>query len=268
LFLRSGEASGETVDPTTGSTNPTGLTIESFDLSLSIVNGNLIESLVVKVMGKTDSRPVNLTLWADHDNPEFCPVLHLQVYLYIARLKDGHLFPPIEEILAGKEVHTSWLSYQIYQSRFVQICRQLFPRQSKWGTHTMRKTAYLFAVWGGGEFEIVRRSARHEDSKTAKQYEQDANYLLTASKSTGSDVASIVSKWKPVMIENAQMARSFIDASLQKPLFDLCSSFLEDSCQVRRNSPNFGVKYCLQKAFAYKNSTTTIDKVIFFLRSS
>jgi hypothetical protein len=63
-----------------------------------------IESIVLKVRGKSDLDWVSLTLWRDDQNPEFCPIRALMVYLAKANLKDGYLFPKVQHVSANFSV--------------------------------------------------------------------------------------------------------------------------------------------------------------------
>ena len=44
-------------------------------------NSGEVERLCVKVKGKSDKEWVTLLIWSDNENPEFCLVRHLLVYL-------------------------------------------------------------------------------------------------------------------------------------------------------------------------------------------
>jgi hypothetical protein len=52
------------------------------------------------VQGKYDPEPVHLYLWVDEECPEFCLVRHLLVYVYLAGIKAGFLFPMEKELMA------------------------------------------------------------------------------------------------------------------------------------------------------------------------
>jgi hypothetical protein len=89
LFLRSSEATGDNYDhsqPHLPKT-PTGLTIKSIDTSLSVVEDGIIKSLAIVVKGKTDRKECTLMIWRDEARPLLCPIIHLQVYIYLIKLK-------------------------------------------------------------------------------------------------------------------------------------------------------------------------------------
>jgi integrase len=62
------------------------------------------------------------------------------------------------------------------------------------GAHTLRKTAYLFAIWAIGKdltdevFQIIMDSARHEDVKTARGYARGAKVALQQMSELGLEI--------------------------------------------------------------------------------
>jgi hypothetical protein len=58
-----------------------------------------IDELVVKVQGKCDDEPVWLSIFRDDENPEFCLVRLIMVYLGTSKIEDGFLFPDPEELM-------------------------------------------------------------------------------------------------------------------------------------------------------------------------
>ena len=70
------------------------MTLECFHTDLSVVLENgFVESLAFTFIGKSDKKPVTLTLWADDVIPHFCPVRSLLAYIYASKIKGGYLFP-------------------------------------------------------------------------------------------------------------------------------------------------------------------------------
>lgn len=51
-------------------------------------------------------------------------------------------------------------------------------RREPFGPHTCRKTAYLFAVGGGGDEAEMMQAARHRSIQQAVNYKRDAFHLL------------------------------------------------------------------------------------------
>jgi hypothetical protein len=50
------------------------------------------------------------------------------------------------------------------------------------GNHTLWKTGYLLAIWGGDTVEQIMHSARHSTISSAQKYYQDASALLRMAK--------------------------------------------------------------------------------------
>ena len=117
---------------------------DHFVRDLAIVGDvGFVEALTLKVKGKCDPRPVTLMIWSDEVIPQLCPVRHLLVYVHLAcGTNDEYLFS------GDKNGH---FSSGAFQDRFKGICNKILDRDGPFGTHSCRKTAYLLAVWGGGE---------------------------------------------------------------------------------------------------------------------
>jgi hypothetical protein len=72
------------------------------------------------------------------------------------------------------DVKTS-ISYAMYHKKFQKACIDcLNHKQSKFGSHTSRKTFYLFGRWFGANLEALSRDARHKTLKNAQRYSRDA----------------------------------------------------------------------------------------------
>ncbi len=90
------------------------------------------------------------------------------------------------------------------------MCKTLITNRSgPWGTHTLRKTAYLFGVWGGGSEIDIMNAARHsQKTDTSAIYRQDAEFLRTLAEQRGLNPGLMVSKWKSIYCANLDLARS------------------------------------------------------------
>ena len=67
-------------------------------------------------------------------------------------------------------------------NRFKKLIGRVLGRKGVFGTHTLRKTGYLLAIWGGGLVEHIMLSARHSTISSAQKYYQDAAALLQMAK--------------------------------------------------------------------------------------
>jgi hypothetical protein len=166
------------------------LQFSDFVPSLTSFNSavNKINYLVFKVKGKSDAHVNHLKLWSNKSHPELCPVTHLLLYIAKAGSTDGFLFPSLINRNAIFEY-----------ARFLKIIKGLCVKVGGYkdeprifGTHTLRKTAYLFAIYGTLEqlgfakqqatanFPVngvclsdIMRSARHSSLQNASTYSQD-----------------------------------------------------------------------------------------------
>lgn len=125
---------------------------------LQTVNPTAVESLIVEIQGKCDNHPQKLALFSDYEYPEFDELRHLLWYMKMFNIRDGYLFPPpsvlVQQWHEGSrrplksEVH---FEYRAFLRAFKQLVHGILGREKGVfivGTHTMRKTAYLFAIWG------------------------------------------------------------------------------------------------------------------------
>jgi hypothetical protein len=111
--------------------------------------------------------------------------------------KGGHLFPTDNE-LAARPVDGIFKTYRKYKNTLSELNNTfstILGRNIKdFGTHTLRKTAYLFAIWAMGKdwndeiFHIIMDSARHEDEKTARLYAKGARTALQQMEEHGKSI--------------------------------------------------------------------------------
>jgi hypothetical protein len=148
----------------------------NWDISVFKDNGEL-DGLGFTIKGKSDKHTVNLVLWRDDVNPELCAVRHILAVSYLTGIDSGFLFGSNEEIrrLAAEVAHApsqvTHCGESVRHGSFLQeiqtICNKLIPREGPFGTHSMRKTAYLLAFWGKADETAVIESARHKSLQVA-----------------------------------------------------------------------------------------------------
>ena len=56
---------------------------------VSIVRNGIVDCIAFKIKGKSDKKPVTLSLWADNDVPQLCPIRHLLAYVHVTGIKNG-----------------------------------------------------------------------------------------------------------------------------------------------------------------------------------
>lgn len=134
----------------------------------------------------------------------------------------------------------------------------------KIGTHTCRKTGYLFAVWGIEETHIKFRevqmnckqscklmaAARHATDAQAMVYKKDAHLLLDIASNSNHGISLIIAVWKPIYLENIQLARTLNTRNRAcKSLVYHASRFI-DICQPMSGSILDLLSACMQFKYA------------------
>lgn len=139
-----------------------------------------VEHLAVWIRGKGDKSYSLLSLWRDDETPEFCPIRALLIYLAAANLNDGYLFPNYSDLekhhLDAAAAPVSFrrpVSYNYIRKELKKAIAACFSgdphafpeNECKVGTHTMRKTAYLFAVFAVlSKYDTQGRAVTRADS--------------------------------------------------------------------------------------------------------
>lgn len=143
--------------------------VDHFLSQLSTIHGNNVYNLVFKVKGKNDDTWKLLVLWRYDEVPTLCGVRHLLFYIHLRQIKRGYLFP--------KFGSRKQFGYQEYRSLLREKYNPILGYDRKLTSHLYRSSGYLFAVFGGGKFEVIKEAARHKTSDVAMSYFQDAETL-------------------------------------------------------------------------------------------
>jgi hypothetical protein len=249
LFLRIEEATGDEEDENTSRDMllpksqrkrvPTGLTDKSFIVEAFEYVENEVDSMVIKVKGKTDKQPVYLRLNRQKNNVELCPVTHLLTYIYLIGYKGGHLFPTDSE-LSNRPIDGIYKTYRVYDDVLLELkttFSDILDVDSKeYGTHTLRKTAYVFALWSMNAFTdtnflLVMASARHKDPTTAQLYAKGARLALEQAKKAGKDV-TLAGEWMEVAIPDLVRYKrnNNLLGKEGASLWGLAKHFVEEQC--------------------------------------
>ena len=243
-------------------------------------------ALTLIIQGKNDPVPVELILFHDRENPEFCPVQHLLAYIRLAGVEGGYIFPPPNSLLRSPtgnyHEHYDYVEFLMALKGLVQNNLKRADKAGEiYGTHILRKTGYLFAIFGvlrGYAHETdtvsdlqmanILKSARHSSVANAQTYARDAMTLYSwndrAAAGTAVDTNS-VSRWESIHISTvgpfeascAQMRY------LQKPLPDVAAWYFESVLKLRvdaRLTPLQAVNAALEFG-----STTVTAKSLFDL---
>ncbi|KAI8854053.1 hypothetical protein BC829DRAFT_439525 [Chytridium lagenaria] len=245
---------------------------EDIQENLSLITTDLtLESLVIKIQGKSDKSPVYLTLWRDDTFPQLCPIRHLLIYVKLLGVVSGFLFPDRDQLTAllaspnpDKSVKNN-ISYDAYQTAYKNLCHKVIKRPGPFGTHPNRKTGYLFAVWGdGGEAEIML-SARHKSISSSAKYRKDASTLLELYKrKTQMDNSESVIpklKWTSVYNQDLQIVQRIANNGDITKLPVLAERFFTDHCKINPARPDYSIRRALISAEEYSSAPTIRDNI-------
>ncbi|XXQ34134.1 Tyr recombinase domain-containing protein [Plasmodiophora brassicae] len=141
-------------------------------VSVNPDNGD-VNCMGVKIKGKADGSFVPLMIWRCTDVPELCLVSHLLLWLSVSGITSGYLFPK-------KKGSSDCFDFTTFNNQLKKLLSDVVGRDDGrvWGTHTLRKTGYLLAIWGKGELGQIMLSARHKTVESAKRYYGSAAAFL------------------------------------------------------------------------------------------
>jgi integrase len=173
--------------------------MEDFRERLYIVNDDRVRGISIAVDGKSDYGTQYLYIWEDEECPEFCPLRHLLVYMATTGITEGYLFPYFKkhEKIQDK-VDTPWVYSQWRTKIRTLVLRHCsskmnpdpdFDEPIKIGTHTLRKTGYLFSVFGIMRYNGASMSDRTRSVENSTAALQMANVLKSARHSTVQNAA-------------------------------------------------------------------------------
>ena len=83
----------------------------------------------------------------------------------------------------------------------------------KFTTHFIKKSAVLFATWGGACVVDLMKACRHKNVQTLETYAQDAKMMLEIAISNEPDTMATIPKFHPVVIHDTDAALLHNEAS-------------------------------------------------------
>jgi hypothetical protein len=117
--------------------------VEDFCSKMFQVNADGVRTLSVYVQGKCDAKKVLLNAYSDLEgDTEMDLVMHLMVYMKSEGITSGLLFP-------GRDSATE-IPYETFLKQVKHLLINVLDKKEKEicvGTHTLRKTGYLFGVY-------------------------------------------------------------------------------------------------------------------------
>lgn len=173
-----------------------------------------------------------LYLWSNHEAPDLDPVRMLMAHLYCIGWKGGSLFPSFEELEnpPSDGVYKTKLEEDDLYGTLNPIYRDILKRLERLGTHTGRKTAYLWAaLMGQREVAAMMLAGHHKCPKVVAGYIQDALSIIHVCECFNDSKQKLGTTWhSPFSLggENAQLATA-PGAQWQKPMPEIVVGFIE-----------------------------------------
>jgi hypothetical protein len=237
------------------------LTMENLKEQYFVVKEDTIEGLAMEVQGKCDEEPITMAMWDDSECPDFSPSRVLMIWIALTGIKGGNLFPCKMQLAEQCVMPTMHLDYDDYLEELKFLCAQVLKidmeseamKKQIIGTHTGRKTAYLFAFWGVQcaykrkeltkvEEANILQSARHKDVSSAAKYLSDsATIYELLNKLDPDDPRHHVGVWKAIHIKTHVSWESINHPSKKfiKPPAQLADWYVFEKLGITRDS-NFG----------------------------
>jgi hypothetical protein len=264
------------------------LRIEMFDKTLSVVNADEVRAVAIWIKGKSDKSKKGLYIFEDERCPEFCPLRHLLVYLSLMGIKSGYLFPHISgSIYEGTHGSTRW-AYGAWRNKLRSLIsnhcgtkRRVDIKLLRVGTHTLRKTGYLFAVWGtlkfnghvsGStvgikstadiQFSNILLSARHSSISNAAGYIRDSATTLALQSKESFSTQHTVGYWESIHIDNYMSGQSITSYShmYQKDVHELAQYYITTKYKVPTDG-TMSIKTVLNVVLAVRPTTDLLSSL-------
>jgi integrase len=159
-------------------------------------SGNITQ-LAVWIQGKTDQHKVVLLIHRRDDVPEFCLVRQILAWVHYSDYSSGPLFPSSKGSFEP-------ISYTTFRSRARQAALIVKNGKGVYGTHYLRKTAWLLGAWGGGSDVDLAAASRHKTLSQAPRYKLDASAMREFAINTGDPMASSAPRWRAIHISSLQ----------------------------------------------------------------
>jgi hypothetical protein len=237
------------------------VTVQDFFPELFIRMRGVIHCVVLKVSGKSEKgKELFFSLWRDWEYPDLCPLLHLLVYIYLAGIKNGFIFPPDKDLhdkkVGADGCYVEAEKYGTFLKAFKKICDSCLEVYSESETfsctlHVFRKGAYTFRIYAYTQkgkdinYTLIRYDARHLNEKEAENYSRDAE-LHSAVQKVFKDSRMKVSYLQPVRFESRIHMEKAVKKNGDSPplgLYDLAAFFVSSL-----NCGKVGPKTMIEKA--------------------
>jgi hypothetical protein len=263
--------------------------LEDFDPTLMLLESTscFVSALVLKLLGKGGNFHW-LCIFADDEFPELCPIRALLLYISLSGITSGYLFP---KILPGHSPHESTeddsstestgdvdestlhYPYATFINKMKSLLTVTLRREMGdgdiFGTHILRKTAYLFAIFGmlrqfGGQVRNlhdmlmtgIMESARHACIKNVQYYSRDACTRYEWDRAKTISTENDVPDWRSIHIIEPNVIRAQTETcrTKQQHLSQIALVYLTEYLAF---SVQVSVATAVEKAFFQKTQATT-----------
>lgn len=234
--------------------------IDQYLPQYSIVMNGKVEKILFTVQGKCDKNPVILQLKRNDEFMHLCPVRHLLFYVHITKLRKGYLFP---DFIHNKERY----EYKFFNNMVKDLIKDKLGREDNISSHILRNTGYLFAVFGKGTVELIRRAARHKSVNVALAYYADAETMYRTLLDTDSILENVVPVWTDILVAN-QESYLRLHHTTQRNLDIVASLFVKEvfgrtlNLPMSNNKPYSDIITLLEELMKKKQKHTLVDEMI------
>jgi hypothetical protein len=178
---------------------------------IHVDQSSIPEYVCIEVQGKRDSSVVYLQLWRNRTNRFLDPVNALLWWLSVSGIRTGYLFPKVSNIIENQPVVSSSVpvEYHDVSARIFGLMERLVPNEN-WSTHTLRKTGWLEAIWGGGGDDDIMKAARIRTIETIATYRRDSNTLKNMVDYAGIRYSHIIDSYRAQRLLSLTAATRFV----------------------------------------------------------
>lgn len=224
----------------------------------------MVSQLAVWIQGKTDRHKVVLLIHRRDDVPELCLVRQLLAWIRYANYTSGPLFTKSKNSVEP-------IRYSTFRSRAQKVALDVTKvrdveteteRKRRFGTHYLRKTAWLIGVWGGGSDVDLAAASRHRTLAQAPRYKMDASAMREVAINVGDPMALSAPRWRAIYVRSLQTCAGLAHGTEQS-LPSLAENFMESLITnrfiSRRNALNWSILAC---AILKSKTGTEVDRRI------
>jgi hypothetical protein len=198
-----------------------------------------VSALAVKIKGKGGNISW-LSMFVDDEFPQLCPIRALLLYISLSGIKKGYIFPKFlpgygtnvatnaessTDSTGEEDESTLHYPYSAFISKMKCLLTVIIGREKCptdiFGTHILRKTAYLFAIFGMLRQHSAKvqnlhdllmvgimDSARHACIKNVRYYSQDASTRYEWDMAKRIRTEDEVPNWRSIHILNPNVTRA------------------------------------------------------------